>query len=57
MDSTTLDTDRSLFRNFRIRAKTNKYFRFDVQRATHCNIIPTEKPTRCTSVSNLFILE
>ena len=27
---------------------------FDVHRAVHCNIISIVKPTRCTSVSNLF---
>jgi len=27
---------------------------FDVPRAVHCNIISIVKPTRCTSVSNLF---
>jgi hypothetical protein len=30
---------------------------FDVHGAVHRNIIPIVKPTRCTSVSNLFILE
>jgi len=30
---------------------------FDVCRAMHHNIIPILKTTRCTSVSNLFILE
>ena len=31
--------------------------KFDVHRAVHLNIIPIVKPTRCTSVLNLFILE
>jgi hypothetical protein len=30
---------------------------FDVHRAVHRNIISIVKPTRCTSVSNLFYLE
>jgi len=30
---------------------------FDVHRAMHHNIIPIVKTTRCTIVSNLFILE
>ena len=30
---------------------------FDVHRAVHRNIISIVNPTRCTSVSNLFILE
>jgi len=30
---------------------------FDVHRAVHHHIIPIVKTTRCTSVSNLFILE
>jgi len=30
---------------------------FDVHRAVHPNIISIVKPTRCTSVSNVFILE
>ena len=29
----------------------------NIYRAMHCSIIPIVKPTRCTSVSNLFILE
>jgi hypothetical protein len=31
--------------------------RFDVHRVVHRNIISIVKPTRCSSVSNLFILE
>ena len=27
---------------------------FDIRRAVHRKIIPTVKPTRCTSISNLF---
>ena len=30
---------------------------FDVRRVVHRNIVPVAKPTRCTSVSNVFILE
>jgi len=30
---------------------------FDIHRAVHHNIIPIVKPTRCTSVSNLFNFE
>ena len=35
----------------------NRHYRTDVHRAMHHNIISTVKPTRCTNVSNLFILE
>jgi len=30
------------------------FHKFDVHRAVHCNIISIVKPSRCTSVSNLF---
>jgi len=33
---------------------TTSLVKFDVHRAMHCNIICIVKPTRCTSVSNLF---
>jgi len=37
--------------------KVRTVSKFDAHKAVHCNLIPIVKPTKCTSVSNLFILE